>query len=174
MFFFSSLVITFFLRCFFAHSIRNKKLNKTKKKNSRDEERDKSCDRLKSSSSEESVRKRRPSGNISINSQLSIFSQTSMSTDADVAQANSRKHHNIPFHNIISINVTNLFFSNNFHHFTINLYLHFVNRTAIDQWRTADASNSFDTFARAAHSFATNQNQRQRIDQIEFVNNIDG
>ena len=42
----------------------------------RDEDRDKS-DLLKSSSSEESVRKRRPSGNISLNSQLSICTQNS-------------------------------------------------------------------------------------------------
>lgn len=42
----------------------------------RDEERDKS-EHLKSSSSEESVRKRRPSGNISLNSQLSICTQNS-------------------------------------------------------------------------------------------------
>uniref|UniRef100_A0A182JHM0 Rho-GAP domain-containing protein n=1 Tax=Anopheles atroparvus TaxID=41427 RepID=A0A182JHM0_ANOAO len=41
-----------------------------------DEERDKS-EHLKSSSSEESVRKRRPSGNISLNSQLSICTQNS-------------------------------------------------------------------------------------------------
>lgn len=46
----------------------------------RDEDRDKCSDHLKSSSSEESVRKRRPSGNISINSQLSIFSQSSTAT----------------------------------------------------------------------------------------------
>lgn len=43
----------------------------------RDEDREKSSDHLKSSSSEESVRKRRPSGNISINSQLSICTQNS-------------------------------------------------------------------------------------------------
>ncbi|XP_053677702.1 SLIT-ROBO Rho GTPase-activating protein 1-like [Anopheles nili] len=42
----------------------------------KDEERDKS-EHLKSSSSEESVRKRRPSGNISLNSQLSICTQNS-------------------------------------------------------------------------------------------------
>ncbi|KFB43455.1 AGAP004772-PA-like protein [Anopheles sinensis] len=42
----------------------------------RGEERDKS-EHLKSSSSEESVRKRRPSGNISLNSQLSICTQNS-------------------------------------------------------------------------------------------------
>lgn len=42
----------------------------------RDEDRDKS-EHLKSSSSEESVRKRRPSGNISINSQLSICTNNS-------------------------------------------------------------------------------------------------
>ncbi|XP_058831881.1 SLIT-ROBO Rho GTPase-activating protein 1-like isoform X2 [Topomyia yanbarensis] len=42
----------------------------------KDEDRDKS-EHLKSSSSEESVRKRRPSGNISINSQLSICTQNS-------------------------------------------------------------------------------------------------
>lgn len=42
----------------------------------RDEDREKSTsDHLKSSSSEESVRRRRPSGNISINSQLSICPQ---------------------------------------------------------------------------------------------------
>lgn len=41
----------------------------------RDEERDKCSDHLKSSSSEESVRKRRPSGNLSITSQLTIFNQ---------------------------------------------------------------------------------------------------
>lgn len=58
---------------------------------SRDEDRDKSCDHLKSSSSEESVRKRRPSGNISINSQLSIFSQTTMSTEIDAQHHSSRK-----------------------------------------------------------------------------------
>lgn len=52
----------------------------------RDEDRDKSCDHLKSSSSEESVRKRRPSGNISLNSQISIFSQTTLSTDAEIQQ----------------------------------------------------------------------------------------
>lgn len=57
----------------------------------RDEDRDKSCDHLKSSSSEESVRKRRPSGNISLNSQLSIFSQITLSTDAETQQ-NSRNH----------------------------------------------------------------------------------
>lgn len=43
----------------------------------RDEDREKSSDHLKSSSSEESVRKRRPSGNISLNSQLSICTQNS-------------------------------------------------------------------------------------------------
>lgn len=59
----------------------------------RDEDRDKSCDHLKSSSSEESVRKRRPSGNISINSQLSIFSQTTMSTELDAQHQSSRKIH---------------------------------------------------------------------------------
>uniref|UniRef100_A0A182NND1 SLIT-ROBO Rho GTPase-activating protein 1 n=1 Tax=Anopheles dirus TaxID=7168 RepID=A0A182NND1_9DIPT len=42
----------------------------------KDEDRDKS-EHLKSSSSEESVRKRRPSGNISLNSQLSICTQNS-------------------------------------------------------------------------------------------------
>lgn len=52
----------------------------------RDEDREKSCDHLKSSSSEESVRKRRPSGNISLNSQLSIFSQTTLLTDAETQQ----------------------------------------------------------------------------------------
>lgn len=49
----------------------------------RDEDREKCSDHLKSSSSEESVRKRRPSGNISINSQLSIFSQSSNATDPE-------------------------------------------------------------------------------------------
>lgn len=43
----------------------------------KDEDREKSSDHLKSSSSEESVRKRRPSGNISLNSQLSICTQNS-------------------------------------------------------------------------------------------------
>lgn len=49
---------------------------------------------MKSSSSEESVRKRRPSGNISINSQLSIFSQTSQSAEADLNQLppNNQQH----------------------------------------------------------------------------------
>lgn len=42
----------------------------------KDEDREKSSDHLKSSSSEESVRRRRPSGNISVNSQLSICPQT--------------------------------------------------------------------------------------------------
>lgn len=58
---------------------------------SRDEDRDKSCDHLKSSSSEESVRKRRPSGNISINSDLSIFTQTTVLTDLDVQHHYPRK-----------------------------------------------------------------------------------
>ncbi|XP_031636973.1 SLIT-ROBO Rho GTPase-activating protein 1-like isoform X2 [Contarinia nasturtii] len=57
----------------------------------KDEDRDKSCDHLKSSSSEESVRKRRPSGNISINSQLSIFSQTTMSTELDTQHPSSQQ-----------------------------------------------------------------------------------
>lgn len=48
----------------------------------RDEDRDKTSEHLKSSSSEESVRKRRPSGNISINSQLSICTQNSNTTCA--------------------------------------------------------------------------------------------
>lgn len=61
-------------------------------KKNRDEDRDKSCDHLKSSSSEESVRKRRPSGNISINSQLSIFSQTTTSTELDTQQQLTRKN----------------------------------------------------------------------------------
>lgn len=56
----------------------------------RDEDRDKSCEPLKSSSSEESVRKRRPSGNISVNSQLSIFSQTSLSTDTTTTTETSQ------------------------------------------------------------------------------------
>ncbi|XP_063708232.1 SLIT-ROBO Rho GTPase-activating protein 1-like isoform X2 [Culicoides brevitarsis] len=43
----------------------------------KDEDREKSSDHMKSSSSEESVRKRRPSGNISLNSQLSICTQNS-------------------------------------------------------------------------------------------------
>lgn len=58
--------------------------------NCRDEDRDKSCDHLKSSSSEESVRKRRPSGNISLNSQLSTLSQTSASTDATDSAAHQQ------------------------------------------------------------------------------------
>lgn len=65
----------------------------------RDEDRDKCSDHLKSSSSEESVRKRRPSGNISINSQLSIFSQSSISTEADhaaIAAANAASSHPKP------------------------------------------------------------------------------
>lgn len=71
----------------------------------RDEDRDKSCEPLKSSSSEESVRKRRPSGNISINSQLSIFSQTSLSTDTttttETSQTQSiRSAHNQSAHHI--------------------------------------------------------------------------
>lgn len=63
----------------------------------RDEDRDKSCDHLKSSSSEESVRKRRPSANISLNSQLSIFSQASISTEADVNPLPQQKHHSRKF-----------------------------------------------------------------------------
>jgi hypothetical protein len=43
----------------------------------RGEDREKTSEHLKSSSSEESVRKRRPSGNISINSTLSICTQNS-------------------------------------------------------------------------------------------------
>lgn len=46
----------------------------------RDEDRDKCSDHLKSSSSEESVRKGRPSGNLSLHSQLSVFHQNSIST----------------------------------------------------------------------------------------------
>lgn len=45
------------------------------------------------------MRKRRPSGNISINSQLSIFSQSSISTEADhaaIAAANAASSHPKP------------------------------------------------------------------------------
>lgn len=62
----------------------------------RDEDRDKCSDHLKSSSSEESVRKRRPSGNISINSQLSIFSQTSNATDPESSiEKHSAQQHQV-------------------------------------------------------------------------------
>lgn len=73
----------------------------------RDEDRDKSCDHLKSSSSEESVRKRRPSGNISLNSQLSIFSQTTMSTELDTTHPPLRKYTN-PFNRQVKKTILNL------------------------------------------------------------------
>lgn len=58
----------------------------------RDEDRDK--DHLKSSSSEESVRKRRPSGTISVKSQLSVFtSQTSQPNEADATNHQKSHHH---------------------------------------------------------------------------------
>lgn len=57
----------------------------------RDEDRDKGSDHLKSSSSEESVRKRRPSGTISVKSQLSIFAQNSIPTESDPAPSNNQK-----------------------------------------------------------------------------------
>ncbi|XP_037033613.1 SLIT-ROBO Rho GTPase-activating protein 1-like isoform X1 [Bradysia coprophila] len=58
----------------------------------KDEDRDK--DHLKSSSSEESVRKRRPSGTISVKSQLSVFSQNSHPTETDsTPSTNHQKSH---------------------------------------------------------------------------------
>lgn len=63
----------------------------------RDEDRDKPCDHSKSSSSEELVRKRHPSGNISLNSQLTIFSQTTMSTDAETQQHSRNYFDLVPF-----------------------------------------------------------------------------
>lgn len=55
----------------------------------RDEDRDKSSDHLKSSSSEESVRKRRPSGNLSTNNQqLSIYSHQTASSNPSTTTTN--------------------------------------------------------------------------------------
>lgn len=61
----------------------------------RDEDRDKGSDHLKSSSSEESVRKRRPSGTISVKSQLSVFSQNSMPAESESTPSSNQKppHH---------------------------------------------------------------------------------
>ncbi|XP_055705552.1 SLIT-ROBO Rho GTPase-activating protein 1-like isoform X2 [Phlebotomus papatasi] len=53
----------------------------------KDEDRDRGSDNMKSSSSEESVRKRRPSGSIAVPSQLTVFSASS----ATVPQAQGQK-----------------------------------------------------------------------------------
>ena len=58
---------------------------------------------MKSSSSEESVRKRRPSGNISVNSQLSVFSQNSIPNDSEPTPSNNQKPHNQQPHSANSL-----------------------------------------------------------------------
>lgn len=60
--------------------------------NYRDEDRDRACDNLKSSSSEESVRKRRPSASHPKTNQLYIYPQTSHYSEIDANKTTNNDH----------------------------------------------------------------------------------
>lgn len=62
----------------------------------RDEDRDKTCDNLKSSSSEESVRKRRPSASLPKNSQLFVFQQGTQYSEIDNNSSQEHLHKTPP------------------------------------------------------------------------------